>query len=152
VLEFLGRSDSQVKLRGLRIELGEIEAALLAHPDVAQAAVIVREDKPGERRLVGYVTAAAERSPDPASLRRTLGRSLPDYMVPSAVLVLDRLPISAHGKLDRKRLPAPEFEPRARRTRRSCARFLPRHSASPVLASTTVSSSSVATASWRFAS
>ncbi|HEV7446573.1 MAG TPA: amino acid adenylation domain-containing protein, partial [Steroidobacteraceae bacterium] len=110
VLEFLGRSDSQVKLRGLRIELGEIEAALLAHPDVAQAAVIVREDQPGEKHLVGYVTAASGRSPDPASLRRALGSSLPDYMVPIAVLVLDRLPISPHGKLDRKRLPAPEFE------------------------------------------
>ncbi len=108
-IEYLGRMDHQVKIRGFRIELGEIEAALLRHADITQAAVVVREDHPGEKRLIGYVIPANAQSIDPAALRAQLGKSLPNYMVPAAIVVLEKLPLNANGKVDRKALPAPDF-------------------------------------------
>lgn len=108
-LEFLGRADRQVKVRGFRIEPGEIEAALARHPRVAEAVVIVREDEPGRQRLVAYVTPGEPvRPPQPAELRAAVSRSLPAHMVPSAVVVLDAFPLTAQHKIDRRALPAPD--------------------------------------------
>ncbi|MFI7388703.1 amino acid adenylation domain-containing protein [Streptomyces sp. NPDC049813] len=107
-LEHLGRSDDQVQLRGFRIEPGEIETALLADPAVAQAAVVVRDGHGGGQQLIGYVVAA-DGALDLDALRTSLGGRLPAYMVPSAFMVMDRLPLTANGKLDRAALPEPEL-------------------------------------------
>jgi amino acid adenylation domain-containing protein len=107
-LEFFGRVDDQVKIRGLRIELGEIEATLLRHPDVADVAVIAREHN-GHKQLVAYPVPAPGCTVDPARLRAHLAATLPDYMVPAAIVPLDRLPLSPNGKLDRRVLPAAEI-------------------------------------------
>ncbi|RKH44041.1 amino acid adenylation domain-containing protein [Corallococcus sp. AB050B] len=107
-LEFRGRADSQVKLRGFRIELGEVEAALLAQAPVKEAVAQVREDVPGQRRLVAYVVLREGAAFTVDALRSSLRRSLAEHAVPSGFVVLERLPLTANGKLDRKALPAPD--------------------------------------------
>ncbi|MBE1535922.1 non-ribosomal peptide synthetase [Actinomadura algeriensis] len=123
-IEYLGRTDDQVKIRGFRIEPAEAQAVLAARPGVEQAAVVVREDRPGEPRLVGYYVGGA----DPGDLRAALAAALPDYMAPSALVPLDALPRTVNGKLDRAALPAPEADvsdrgPRDARETALCAIF-----------------------------
>ncbi|WP_240468110.1 amino acid adenylation domain-containing protein [Streptomyces dangxiongensis] len=128
-LEFVGRTDDQVKIRGFRIEPREVEHAAAAFPGIAQAVVTVREDRPGDRRLVAYVVPAPGDRPDPARLRAHVAALLPDYMVPAAFVLLDALPLTGTGKLDRRALPAPERTatggraPRDARERLLCGLF-----------------------------
>ncbi len=132
VLEFLGRRDDQVKIRGHRIELGEIEARLGEHPLVGRALVVAREDVPGAKRLVAYAVPSARASgerPTPAALATHLAERLPEYMRPAAIVLLDELPITPGGKVDRTRLPAPDVRP-------TCAtRVAPRGATEELLAS-----------------
>jgi amino acid adenylation domain-containing protein len=106
-LEFVGREDGQVKVRGYRVETGEIEATFLRHPGIREAVVMVREDTPGDRRLVAYLIGAQRQAPRVDELRRYLSESLPDHMVPSAFVILPAFPLTLNGKLDRRALPAP---------------------------------------------
>ncbi|MCZ4612098.1 amino acid adenylation domain-containing protein, partial [Streptomyces sp. Lzd4kr] len=128
-LVFVGRADAQVKVRGFRVELGEVEAALAAEAGVGQAVVTAREDRPGEKRLIGYVVPDGE-DVDTELLREHLAKVLPEYMVPAALIVLDALPLTANGKVDHKALPAPDFavrvtgrEPRTDAERTLCEIF-----------------------------
>ncbi|MFJ5362464.1 amino acid adenylation domain-containing protein, partial [Pectobacterium sp. CHL-2024] len=107
-IAYLGRNDFQVKLRGFRLELGEIESILLQHPEVQEAVVIVREDIPGDKRLVAYFQAQPDTQPTPTDLRLQLSQRLAEYMIPSAFVALDTFPLTPNGKLDRKALPEPD--------------------------------------------
>ncbi|MFD8203754.1 amino acid adenylation domain-containing protein [Streptomyces sp. NPDC059701] len=109
-LEFLRRIDNQVKIRGNRIELGEIEATLLTHPGIGEVSVAVREDTPGDKRLVAYLVPTGADAPSTAELHAHLGRFLPDYMIPAAFVTLDRIPLTANGKVDRAALPVPDHQ------------------------------------------
>jgi amino acid adenylation domain-containing protein len=107
-IEFLGRMDNQIKIRGYRIELGEIESVLGQHPAIQSSVVAVREDGPGDKQLVGYVVPRTKRSFDAAKVRKYLKQKLPEYMLPSAFVLLDELPLTPSGKVDRRALPAPD--------------------------------------------
>jgi acyl carrier protein len=111
-VEFAGRDDGQVKIRGYRVELGEIEARLHMHPSVAQAVVVAREDTPGERRLVAYVVLRAGEEVQGVALRRELAATQPEYMIPSAFVVLDAMPLTANRKIDKRSLPDPGAQTR----------------------------------------
>jgi amino acid adenylation domain-containing protein len=122
-LEYLGRADDQVKVRGYRIELGEVEAVLAGQPGISRAVVAVREDhQPGDRRLVGYVVPEPGAVLDLAGLRRAAATALPDYMVPAAFVVLNQVPLTSSGKLDRRALPAPDYAAGSSRKPPSSAR------------------------------
>ena len=109
-ISYLGRCDDQVKYRGFRIEPGEIEARIAREPGVRLAAVMLREDTPGDKRLVGYITAEPGSAPDPAALRNSLSAALPEYMVPALIVLLDDMPVTPSGKISRRDLPAPEWQ------------------------------------------
>ncbi|HEY52372.1 MAG TPA: amino acid adenylation domain-containing protein [Caldilineae bacterium] len=115
-VEYLGRIDFQVKIRGFRVELGEIESVLVRHENVRESVVLVREDSPGDKRLVAYVTPVGNNDVDAGVLRVHCLRSLPDYMVPAAFVVLDAIPLNPNGKVDRRALPAPEWSREALKT------------------------------------
>jgi amino acid adenylation domain-containing protein len=114
-IDYLGRNDEQLKIRGFRIEPGEIEAALETDPGIARAVVIAREDRPGQKQLVGYLVAAPDTTPDIAAIRQRISASLPEHMVPAQLVLLDKLPLSPNGKLNRAALPAPDFVARTYR-------------------------------------
>ncbi|GAA3028238.1 non-ribosomal peptide synthetase [Actinokineospora globicatena] len=129
-IQFLGRNDFQVKVRGFRVELGEVESAVAALPGVEGVVVVAREDLPGDKRLVAYVVLADGARSDPLALRRSAQRALPDYMVPAAVVVLAEFPLNPNGKVDRAVLPAPDYgastkgtAPRTARERHLCRLF-----------------------------
>ncbi|UAK33253.1 non-ribosomal peptide synthase/polyketide synthase [Nocardia asteroides] len=124
VLEYVGRNDFQVKVRGFRIELGEIDAALAAQPEVGFAVTLGRESRSGATMLVSYVLPAKGASVDPAALTERIGRTLPEYMVPTAIVGLDAIPLTPVGKLDRKALPEPEMDARAYRAPRTPAELV----------------------------
>ncbi|NCQ83110.1 MAG: amino acid adenylation domain-containing protein [Microcystis aeruginosa W13-18] len=107
-IEYLGRIDNQVKIRGFRIELGEIEAVLTQYPQVQSSVIIAREDTPGNKRLVAYIVPEKEATPTPNEMRQCLKEKLPEYMIPSAFVILESLPLTPNGKIDRRALPAPE--------------------------------------------
>ncbi len=109
-LEYLGRIDDQVKIRGFRIELGEIEAVLARHPTVRESVVVVREDESGDKRLVAHVVPQIEQSAQVGELRQFLKTKLPDYMVPNAIVILESLPLTPSGKIDRRALPVPDSQ------------------------------------------
>jgi acyl carrier protein len=108
-IEFLGRGDDQVKIRGFRIELGEIESVLAIRAGVKQAVVLVNEDGRGDKRLLAYVVADRDQNNSPEELRVYLKQQLPEFMVPSAIVLLPRIPLNANGKIDRQALPEPEM-------------------------------------------
>ncbi|MEK8145313.1 AMP-binding protein [Streptomyces sp. M10(2022)] len=151
-IEFLGRADDLIKLRGFRIELGEVEAALAAHPDVAQSVAVVREDVPGDRRLVAYSVPEQGRTVDAGALQSWLAQRLPAYLLPSACMVLDALPLNVNDKVDRRALPRPETAasragPRATPASSCCATCSPRCCPPARSEPTTASSTWAATAS-----
>ena len=144
-LHYLGRADEQVKIRGYRIELGEVQAALAGLDGVEQAVVIAREDRPGDKRLVGYITGTA----DPDGIRASAGRAAAGLHGPAAVVVVDALPLTVNGKLDNRALPAPSTRMpittarRPTRSRRSWPASTPKCSGWSGSGSTTRSSTSV---------
>ncbi len=109
-IEFIGRKDNQVKMRGYRIELGEIETALASHAGVREAVVVARTEEAGDKRLVGYVVAEEDQAPTANELKQHLKESLPEYMIPSVIIMLDEMPLTANGKVDRQALPEPMRE------------------------------------------
>jgi acyl carrier protein len=131
VLEFHGRADDQVKIRGFRVEPGEIQNVLATHSQIAQAAVVVREDTPGDKRLVAYIIPKdPATTPDTGELRAYLADRLPEYMIPAGYVVLDTFPLTPTGKLDRKALPQPVYQsqpsgraPRNEREEKLCGLF-----------------------------
>jgi amino acid adenylation domain-containing protein len=109
-LEFLGRLDHQVKLRGFRVELGEIESILVQHPKASEAVVVIREDRPGEKRVISYLVTSDGAPPDSSELRSFLASRLPDYMIPAAFVHLAVMPLTDNGKINRRALPAPDWK------------------------------------------
>ena len=127
-IEYVGRIDGQVKVRGYRIELGEIETAMGTLAGVKEVVVMVREDEPGEKRLVAYVVSEREQSA--AEMQKQLQERLPEYMIPAAVVQMEALPLTANGKVDRRRLPAPQVE----RLEREAEQVAPRTEVERVIA------------------
>src|SRR6185295_4956414 len=111
-ITFLGRIDHQLKIRGFRIEPGEVEAALRTHPAIEQAIVLARQNGPGDQQLVAYVVPQRGQTHQVSELRSYLKQKLPDYMVPSTFVALDKVPLTPNGKLDHKMLPAPDWSGR----------------------------------------